>query len=248
MRAVRFLLPLLSLFLSASLWAQQPNLEPDTPHDKPLPTVSFDFVLPGTRPAHFAVSVESSGRTAYRSDEVAPVAGNESETGEPYLLRFVMSEPTRTRIFELTSQANFFKGDFNYTKSRVANTGTKTLTYGEGPSVAFGGPTNGVRNSTTYNYSENPAIQQLTTIFQSISNTIELGARLDFLRRFDRLGLDAELKRADELAKENNYIELHVIAPTLRAISEDYRVINVARQRAKNLLSMAEQTSSTAQR
>lgn len=236
------------MFLCASLWAQQPNLEPDTPHDKPQPTVSFDFVLPGTRPAHFAISVESSGRAAYRSDEVAPKSGSDEQAGDPYLLRFVMSEPTRTRIFALARQADFFKGDFNYTKSRVANTGAKTLSYGEGPSVAFGGPTNGVRNSTTYNYSDNPAIQQLTTIFQSISNTIELGARLDFLRRFDKLGLDAELKRADEMAKENNFVELHVIAPTLRTISEDYRVVNVARQRAKNLLSMAEASSSDSSR
>jgi ribosomal protein L28 len=48
------------------------------------------------------------------------------------------------------------------------------------------------------------------------------------------------------MAKENNFLELHVIAPTLRAISEDYRVVNVARQRAKHLLSLAEPSSSDA--
>ena len=88
-----------------------------------------------------------------------------------------MSDVTRTRIFSLAKQAHYFKGNFAYTKGRVADTGTKTLTYSEGPADSFDQPTAGVHNTTTYNYSEDPAIQQLTSIFEGISETMELGRR-----------------------------------------------------------------------
>jgi hypothetical protein len=240
-RRLLMLLPFCALLLPFAR-AQQPNLEPNTPVDKPVPTVTFDFLFPGATPSHYAISVESSGKAAYRSDEVGPEGKSEPNAGEPYLVKFVVSGSPRERIFEFARQANYFKGSFDFTKHRVANTGAKTLTYSEGPAVA-GGVTSGMRNSTSYNYSENPAIQQLTNIFQSISNTLELGARLSFLRRFDKLGLDAELKRAGQMARDNQLLELHAIEPALRAVANDTRVMNLARQEAKDLLAIANGTA-----
>ncbi|MFB3815821.1 MAG: hypothetical protein ACE14L_17095 [Terriglobales bacterium] len=227
------------LLLSPLAAAQQPQPNPDAPGNKPVPTVTFDLVFPGTKPAHYAISVDALGRAAYRSDNTAPGAAGQSEAGDPYLLRFTMSEATRDRIFKLTEKANYFKGDFDYTQRRIANTGTKTLIYSEGPEISFDKPTTGVRSSTVYNWSEDPAIQQLTDIFQAISNTLELGHRLEFLRRFDRLGLDADLKRAVELAKDNRMIELQAIAPVLEKVANDTGVLHIARQRAQQLLKMA---------
>ncbi len=221
-------------------WGQQPDLQPNAPGDKPVPTVTFDLVFPGAVPAHYSVAVESSGRAAYRSDEIAAGGPPETATGDPYLVYFVVSEATRTRIFKLAAAANYFNGRFNYTKSRVANTGTKTLTYSEGPAVPFGKPTAGVRSSTVYNYSENPDIQRLTTIFQDISESLELGRRLNYLHRFDKLGLDAELKRAVEQAHEGQLLELQAIAPVLKAVADDSDVMHIARQRAQELLKIAQ--------
>jgi hypothetical protein len=143
-------------------------------------------------------------------------------------------------VFQLAKQANYFRGNFNYTKGRIANTGTKTLSYSEGPVDSFGKPTNGVRYETTYNYSENAAIQELTAIFQNISNTLELGRRLDHLRRFDRLGLDAELKRAEEMAKGGQLLELQAILPALQKVVDDSSVLHIARESAQHLIGLAE--------
>ncbi len=232
---------LIAVVLACSLfvWGQQPNLEPNTPGDKPVPTVTYDQVFPGAVPAHFSVAVESDGRAAYRSDEIGPGV-RESATGDPYLLQFVVSDATRTRIFTLAAEANYFHGDFNYTKSRIANTGTKTLTYSQGSAVSFGKPTTGVRSSTVYNYSENRAIQQLTAVFQEISQTLELGRRLNYLHRFDKLGLDAELKSAEQMAHEGQLLELQAIAPALKAVADDTAVMHIARQRAEALLKIAQ--------
>ena len=95
-----------------------------------------------------------------------------------------MSAADRDKIFRYAREANYFNGDFSFKKHAVASTGKKTLTYVD-PARHF---------QTTYDYSENKAIQEITSIFKGISNTIEHGRKLQFLRRFDKLGLEAELK------------------------------------------------------
>ncbi len=226
---------------ACNAWAQQPNLDPSTPGNKPVPVVSFEMSFPGTKPAHYAVAVEATGRAAYRSDEIGQAGANEASTGQPYTEKFTVSDATRTRVFDLARQANYFKGNFDYTKTRLAKMGTKTLRYTEGPADSFGQYTTGARNEATYNWSENQAIQQLTTIFQGISNTMELGHRLAFLRRFDRLGMDDELKRAEEMAQDGRLVELQAIAPVLRDVSNDSNLMRLARDRAKRLLAKAGQ-------
>ena len=204
-----------------------------------VPTVTFEFAWPGADPAHYALAVDSTGRAAYRDDDPAA----DSQTGDPYLYKFVVSEPTRSRIFQLAQQAHYFQGDFDYKKGRIAQTGIKTLSYREGPGELFFQPTNGVRTQTSYNWSENPAIQQLTTLFQDIAATLQAGRKLNFLRRFDKLGLEAELKHIEESQKSGSMAELQAIAPALQEVAQDPGVMHVSRQRAQHLLS-AVQTAS----
>lgn len=236
---VRYLLPVIVALLLSPAWSQQPNLEPNSPSDKPVPTVGFEIAFSGATPAHYAVAVESSGRAAYRSDDLRAGSSVQQPTGVPYVVRFTISDATRSRIFALAKQAKFFKGNFDYTKTRVANTGTKTLRYGEGSADSFTSPTRGEFTSTTYNYSENPAIQQLTAIFQSISSTLELGRRLESMHRYERLGLDEELKNAEQAASDHQLVELDAIAPALQAIAQDPAVLHIARERAQHLLKLA---------
>ncbi|HZD92795.1 MAG TPA: hypothetical protein VE133_00990, partial [Candidatus Sulfotelmatobacter sp.] len=106
------------------------------------------------------------------------------------------------------------------------STGQKTLTYAD-PARHF---------ETIYDYSENKAINEITSIFQGISNTIEHGRKLQFLRRFDKLGLEAELKDMETAAENHDLCELQLIVPTLETIANDTTVLNIARQRARRLL------------
>ena len=116
-----------------------------------------------------------------------------------------------------------------FKKHAVASTGKKTLTYFD-PVRHF---------TTTYDYSENKAIQEITNIFLGISNTIEHGRKLSLLRRFDKLGLEDELKGMENAAESHSLAELQIIAPTLKSIADDTTVLNIARQRAKRLLAKA---------
>jgi hypothetical protein len=59
------------------------------------------------------------------------------------------------------------------------------------------------------------------------------------LHRFDKLGLEDELKGMENAAESHNLAELQIIAPTLKSIADDTTVLNIARQRAKKLLAKA---------
>jgi hypothetical protein len=223
----------LSIFLivcGALAAAQTPDVAPDRRDDAAplLPTVRFSFDWPSAAPDQFAVSVDSSGRAAYES-RGRPFVTAENNPGDPYIVKFLMSGELRDRIFSLAEKANRFRGNFDYTKSRIAQTGRKQLVYESG----------GDHFETTYNWSQNPAIQELTNIFRAISNTFEGARRLEYLRRHDRLGIDPELRRMEENAKRGDLLEIHAIAGLLRELSQDPSVMHMARLRAERLLAKA---------
>jgi hypothetical protein len=95
------------------------------------------------------------------------------------------------------------------------------------------------KTQASYNYSQIAAVQELTTLFQNVSLTLEFGRRLQYDHRYQKLALDAELKRMEEMAKSNNLDELQAVTPILSQIVADTSVINVVRARAQRLLGMA---------
>jgi hypothetical protein len=149
--------------------------------------------------------------------------------GDPYITKFVVSDPARTRIFQLAKKLRYFKDDFEYRKGRLANTGIKTLYYTDEKT----------NNSTTYNYSSNQDIQELTRLFQGISTTMEFGRRLTYYYSHQKLGLDDELKRMDQMAQEGSLEELQAVAPILQQIARDPQVMHIDQQHAQHLLQMA---------
>lgn len=209
------------LALPCACLAQSPNPHP-MDSQAVLPTVSFEFLLEGSAPPHYSIAVAPGGKATYRSDE--PTAG--AAPPQPYLQQFLVSDPTRARIFDLAAALQCFQGEFEYRGGRVANMGAKTLkcTYADRES------------HTTYNYSTNPRLQELTTLFQNISNTMESGRRLDYLQRYDKLGLEAELKFMEEQEKSKLLAELQAVAPQLERILNDGSILNVTRHRAEHLL------------
>ena len=223
----RTLFTVMMLMLLAALCAaQQPDLGPNR-DTAAVPTVTFTLSRPGGEPDFLSVAVLSTGPATYLS--TGRVVDN-GTLGERYELRFIASAPIRERIFDLARRVNYFQGDFEYRKNRIANTGAKTLAFAQGQT----------RHQTTYNWSENAAIQQLTEIFQNISTTVESGRRLEYLHRHDKLGLNEELKRMEEWSKSGRLAELQAIEPVLRRIATDTAVMRLARNRASQLLARLE--------
>ena len=84
---------------------------------------------------------------------------------------------------------NYFQGDFDSHLKKIAQTGSKTLEYKSAST----------HGSTTYNWSQNADVQELTRLFLAIANTIDYGRKLAFQYRFDKLGMDTRLKELAEL-------------------------------------------------
>jgi hypothetical protein len=192
-------------------------------------TLTFTLDFPNSEPAHYGFSVTSEGGCSYDSTgRLSP----DSE-GDPFHLDFSISPAMRTRLFDLARRAHYFEGEVDSKKRNLASTGTKTLTYKDGQ-----------RNTqATYNYSLIPAVQELTELFQNLSTTLEFGRRLEFFHKYQKLALDQELKRMEDMVKQNDLAELSAIAPILQKITTDPSVINVVRGRAQRMLEKAGSTS-----
>ncbi|HZE25407.1 MAG TPA: hypothetical protein VE054_15530 [Blattabacteriaceae bacterium] len=199
----------------------------DTQQNPIRPTITFDRVWEAYKPQNVTIIVQSTGSARYVSRN--PFTPPEPGADPDYTLDFTLSSRSQQKLFREAREANYFNGDFSFKKHVVASTGKKTLTYSD-PVRHF---------STTYDYSDNKAIEEITNLFSGISNTIEHGRKLAYLHRFDKLGLEDELKAMEDAAESHNLAEVQIIAPTLKSIQDDTKVLNIARQRAKRLLAKA---------
>jgi hypothetical protein len=189
-------------------------------------TVSFTLDFQGANPSHYEITVASDGRGSYTSNGQLD---QRSEPADPAPLQFTISESVRSQIFDLAKKARYFSGKIDSGRKNIANTGNKVFTYKDANH----------NSSATYNYSSVPAVQDLTAIFQGLSTTLEFGRRLAFFRKYEKLALDDDLKRMEQMQRENNLGDLRAIAPVLDGIANDTSVMNVSRARATRLLTLA---------
>lgn len=210
------------------------------------PSVGFTLDFPGANPSHYEISVGRDGRGSYLSNgkfgndsattdssadsasdnsaATTPAAAHSSPANPP--LEFTVSDKVREQIFDLAQRAHYFSGKVDSGRKNLANTGTKTLRYKDGQHDS----------QATYNYSPSVPVEQLTSIFQQLSQTLEFGRRLSFFHKYQKTALDEDLKRMEELQRDNNLGDTKAIAPVLKAIADDQSVMNVARARALRLL------------
>jgi len=185
------------------------------------PNVTFSLEFPSGDPPHYSITVSSDGRATYESDP-----GSEQQTGEPYTYRFTISAADRDKIFNGAKQLKYFNEDFESRKGKVAFTGNKTLAYKDAD-----------RNfRSSYNWSNNQAVQELTALFEGIAETMEFGRRLTYYHAHDKLGLDSELKQMEQMSKDHQLAEIQALAPILKSIADDNSVLNISRRRAAAML------------
>jgi len=198
--------------------------------------VTFTIDFPTSQPEHYSIRVQSDGLARYQSSGRRSPDSDESDSHENdphdsdnFGLDFTVAAETRQKIFELAAKAGYFEKDVDSHHKDLAFTGKKTLAYKD------------ARRSgeATYNYSSKPAVQDMTSLMQSLSATLEFGHRLQYDHQYQKLALDEELKRMEGLARNHELIEVAAIQPILNQIIADESVINVTRARAQRLLERA---------
>jgi hypothetical protein len=188
-----------------------------------VPTITYTCDFPGSDPAHYVISVAKDGHAFYASNgKLTP----DSEASDPTPFEFTLSPATTSRIFDLAKRAHYFEGELDSKRKNIAFTGTKVLTYKDEQKNTRG----------SYNFSLNPDVQALTTLFSNLSNTMEARTRLEYYLHYQKLALDDELKRLEEMSKQGDLEELSAISPTLQKIVDNPSLLNVVRARAQRLL------------
>lgn len=233
---MRQVLPMLLLCWSAAVCCSQSAVPAGTSSATAAQAeVSFQFVRPGLAVPRFTIAVHEDGSGSYKG-ETAPVSGGTNgalpqpaSPGQPIDQKIKLSAATTETIFKAARTLNYFNTECASKAKNIADTGKKTLSYA--------GPDG--HGACLYNYSENKSVTQLTEMFQAIAFTMDEGRKLDFMHRFDRLGLYSEIDSLRHEVQEKRALELQNISPSLTSIANDDALMQKVRERAVMLLNQA---------
>jgi len=226
---MRILLALLLLLHASVARAQTPATAAPASASASV-TFRFDWQQ-GFPWQKYTITVQSNGATHFDG-----VGNPAEEPSGPEQQDFTVPQPTLQNIFDAAMRLHYFQGDYDSHLKKLAHTGTKTLEYRS--SQAHG--------ATTYNWSQNADIQELTRIFQGIALTLDYGRKLEFQYRFDKLGMSQRLRQLEDAQAGHNVEALNAIAPILRKIAADPNMMNISRESARHLLHTLSNGNSTA--
>ncbi len=216
--------------VACSVLASAQTAQPPTAPSTKIPSeVSFQFDRTGLPVPRFTLRLREDGTGSYQADQAETPATATSMRGQAaqHIDRPInLSQTTVAKVFKAARALNYFNIECESKAKNIANTGKKTLSY-------TGADGSG---SCTYNYSENKTVSALTDTFLGIAYTIDEGRRLEFLHRYDRLGLDAEMISFAQEAEAGRALELGTISPALASIADDTAVIQRVRLKAQKML------------
>lgn len=210
----------LPLALSSFVQGQNPLLRTRT-GDR-FPTVVFSSVSWTANPPYYSIAIDSTGTATYQSapDQV-------TTTGVPYTLEFNVSDRTRRTIFNLTRELGFFVEQVQPAVNSAENGSVvHTLAY---KSFDF-------HSQMTYGPTSDGDLEELTSVFEETSETLEFGRRISYFHHRDKKALARELDGLLEQQRRRALRELHAIDPTLRQIASDSDLDKDIRQKAETLL------------
>ena len=180
----------------------------------------YTSVLWSADPASYSIAVDAAGTTTYQSSPESV-----GRTGAPYTLEFHVSDRTRRTIFNVVHGLDFFRGEIPVQQVSTANDTARTLMYHD----------LGFSTQLTYSRSSDSNVEELTSIFEEVSETVEYGRRLAYLEQHDKSKIAAELRDLKTAAARHFVRELQAIAPVLRTAAADAGLDPETRRTAQSL-------------
>src|SRR5213075_1842932 len=190
----------------------------------PAPTgakLTFRLVFKGSSPEFIEITVrEDSDTAAYEIRQLDE---------DPGSLPFQVSAAWRTKMFDLAGQLKHFQGLDLDVHRKIANLGQKTFRWESGPEV----------HEAKFNYTLNSAASQLLQIFEGLARQQEHFDLISRRMKYDRLGVNDGLLQLESDFNRGLLPEPSRLVPLLDQIASDSRVVEIARQRARNLADRA---------
>jgi hypothetical protein len=189
--------------------------------------IEVDFTNPGLSPSHWVLTLNPDGTGHFWSEhlkmEQAAAPGQPSPP--PSVDRDIkVSAAFAGHVFEEARRHRLFAEECE-SHMKVAFQGWKKLSY-RGP---------GGEGSCRFNYSKDKGIEELGESLVAVAETILEGSRLDWLLRYDRLGLDREMDYVVEGAGDGRLLEMGTIRGVLERLAGDESVLERVRKRARTL-------------
>ena len=176
----------------------------------------FKKIFKSSTPEFVEIAVSDSGDCTYDIRQL---------DDDPEPLPCAVGRPVVERLFALAGQLNFLRDANLDIKKRIANLGQKTLRYERGSEA----------NEATFNYTTNPAAQELTQVFEGLSRQQAHLQNLQHRMRFDRLGVNDVLLGIEADLGRKILPEPERLLPALEAVVAETRIVDLARQRARSL-------------
>jgi hypothetical protein len=184
----------------------------------PLPpaTMTLEVDFPGQAAPHTTLTISQDGNGRYS----APTDAGPAATV------FHLPPATVAPWFNLARAMHYFQEKGFQSKRKVAFTGTKTLSY-----QGFEGA-----GTTTFTYTEDTRLTDLLGQLQQLSQTLQLGLRLEADLRFNRMALDGDMTALQSALKDKLAGYPEAIAPTLQKLADSPDAIDRVRRQAGALL------------
>lgn len=216
------------LLLSCAVVTSAQNPQLQLKNSGQFPTVIFNAVRWNADPSYYSIAVDATGTATYLS---APEGLD--KTGTPYTTEFQVSDRTRRIVLNLAQKLDYFGGSYGELQSSPETHNVYTLAYRYG----------NVNNQYTYSTSSDADLEELTSVFEELSQTFEFGRKLseDVIHNRRAIGpqLDAMRTKADRRALR----DLPALVPILRNVAADTSVDAAARKQASSLIKLAQNNS-----
>jgi hypothetical protein len=144
---------------------------------------------------------------------------------DPGATPFTVGAPLRAKMFMLAGQLNHFQSQDLDVHRKIASLGEKTFRWQQGTTTY----------ETKFNYTLNTAAAQLLQIFEGLARQQENFELLTRRLKYDRLGINDALLECDADYTRGLLPEPQKLLPLLDQIAGDTHLVDIARQRARNL-------------
>jgi len=178
------------------------------------PAITFTKEFPGSVPAYYSITLRSAGAAEYRAEYKA------APDDEPTELK--VSEAAAQEAFRWAEKLGWFRDAKIESGKRVAQMGKKTFRYESGAD----------QHEVSYNHTELPEAVALTSWFERLSATQQHMDRIEYLLRFDRLGIVKELLQMEVDLNQDRLLEPTLLLPALNKLLANKSLVNVAHDRA----------------
>jgi hypothetical protein len=181
-----------------------------------LASLTFVKSFPGSSPDYYRIVLQEDGAAVYFTEEK-----------DPRPIAFKVSEDLTKQAFDLAAKLDHFKGASLESPRKVAFMGKKTAIWESGSE----------RGETSFNYSDRPEANDLTTLFERISATQQTILELQRIMRFDKLGLMKYLLQTEIALDKKDLADPEQLVGLLEQISNNKTFMDICRQRAKIMIS-----------